>query len=150
MRCRRRQLVGLVLLLGFGAAPSGCSVIFVDGPPPRPRRPDFDCSSNYAMPALDTGVALLGLALVAIKRSGPVEGLSSSWVPLLAVSSTFIFSAVDGYQQVYACREALEEVAPPPETPHHHRPPPPGPAPAGVTTPSAPPAPQEPDSSDAP
>jgi hypothetical protein len=149
MRCRRRQLVGLVLLLGFDLATSGCSLMFVDGPPPRPRRPDFDCSSNYAMPTLDTGLALLGLAFAAIGRSGASSSLSSHELPLLAVSATFLFSGVDGYQEVYACREALEEAAPPPETPHHHRPPPSRPAPAVVTTPSAPPAPPETDPSDA-
>ena len=64
MRCRRRQLVGLALLLGFGLATSGCSLVFVDAAPPRPRRPDFNCSSTYSMPALDTGLALLGLGFV--------------------------------------------------------------------------------------
>ena len=151
MTRRRRQLVGLVLLLGFGVATSGCSVAFVDGPPPRPRRPDFDCSSTYGMPALDTGVGFLGLGFAALRQSGAIGGLSQNQgLALLAISATFIVSAVDGYQQVYECREALEEAAPPPEMPHHHRPPPFRPAPAGVTTPSAPPAPQEPDSSDAP
>jgi hypothetical protein len=148
---RQRQLVALVLLLELVLAASGCSVLFVDGPPPRPRRPDFECSSGYGAPAVDTGIALIGLALVAIKRSGPVEGLSNSWLPLLAVSSAFLFSAVDGYPQVYECREALEEAAPPPETPHHHRPPPiSAPAPTAVIVPSAPPVTQQPDPSDPP
>jgi hypothetical protein len=144
-------LVGLVLLFGIGLATSGCSVAFVDGPPPRPRRPDFDCTSTYGMPALDTGVGLLGLGFVALRQSGAIGGVSQNeGLVLLALSSAFVFSAVDGYQQVYECRQALEETAPPPETPHHRRPPPPGPAPAGVTTPSAPPAPQEPGPSDLP
>ncbi len=152
MRCRgRRQLVGLVLLLlCFGVAESGCSVAFVDGPPPLPRRPDFDCSSTYGAPALDTGIGLLGLALLAIRRSGATGGLGTSGGLLLGVSSAFIFSAIYGYERVYACREALEEAEPEPETPHHRRPPPSRPAPAVVTTPSAPPVPQESDSSDAP
>ena len=103
------------------------------------------------MPALDTGLALLGLGFVALKGSLTTSDQSQNGrIALLAISSTFLFSAFDGYRQVYDCREALEEAAPPPEVPHHHRPPPFRPAPAGVTTPAAPPVPSQPDSSDAP
>ena len=150
MTCRRRQLVGLVLLLELGVATSGCSVLFVDGPPPRPRRPDFDCSSTYGVPALDTAIALLGLGFLAMRGSAITNGLSPHDGFLLGFSVTFAVSAIDGYQQVYSCREALDEAAPPPETPHHYRPPPSRPAPAGVTTPAAPPVPQQPDSFNAP
>jgi hypothetical protein len=155
MRCRaRRQLIGLVLLFGVGVAASGCSLVFVDAPPPLPRRPDFDCSSTYAMPALDTGISLLGLVFLAMRGSGtlPTGGLSPSAQLVVGFSSALIFgvSAVDGYQQVYACREALEESEPAPEVPQHHRPPPSRPAPPEVAPQPGPPALQEPDSSDAP
>jgi hypothetical protein len=157
MRCRgRRQLVGLVpLLLCFGVAASGCSFVFVDGPPPRQeRRTDFDCSTGYGVPALDTGVVVLGLSFLLIRGAGAyaVGGLDRSEGALVAFSTMlgFFFSAVTGYERVYACREALQEAEPPPEAPHHHRPPPSRPAPAGVATPSVPTVPQEPDSSDAP
>jgi hypothetical protein len=150
MTSRRRQLVGLVLLIELSVAAAGCSVLFVDGPPPRPRRPDFDCTSTYGVPALDTGMALLALGILAMRGSAITNGLSPHDGLLLGFSATFLVSAIDGYQQVYACREALDEAAPPPETPHHYRPPPSRPAPASVTTPSAPPVPQQPDSFDAP
>ncbi len=151
MTCRRRQLVGLVVLLALGVGTSGCSLLFVDAAPPRPRRPDFDCTSTYSVPALDTGLALLGLGFVALRGSLTAGDQSQNGgILLLAVSSTFLFSAFDGYRQVHDCRQALEEAAPPPETPRHYRPPPFRPAPAGVATPSAPPVPQEPDSSKAP
>jgi hypothetical protein len=105
------------------------------------------------MPALDTGLSLLGLVFLAMRGTGTLPGgLSPSTQLVLGFSSALIFgvSAVDGYQQVYACREALEQAEPAPEVPHHHRPPPSRPAPPEMTPTPGPPAPQDPDSSDAP
>jgi hypothetical protein len=139
----------------MGGAASGCSLAFVDGPPPlQLRRPHFDCSSTYAMPALDTGIALLGFTSLLARSSSalPTGDFGQDKGRLLELGSTFIFgiSAVDGYQQVHACREAREDAEPPPETLHQHRPPPSRPPPVGATPPSSPPVPQQPDPSDAP
>ena len=65
------------------------------------------------MPALDTSLALLGLGFVALNGSLTTSGQShNGGIALLAVSSTFLFAAFDGYRQVYDCRQALEEAAP--------------------------------------
>jgi hypothetical protein len=131
----------VVLLLSWSLLASGCSVAFTDAPPPRElRRADFDCTSGYGMPALDTALSVLGFGLLAIGGIGSSGGLSSTRnLLILGASGAFAVSAVDGYQTVYTCREALDESRPALEVPRHRRAPPP--PPVSPPPPPAPPAP---------
>jgi hypothetical protein len=155
-RLRRRSGL-LAPLLAVTLATSGCSLVLTEGPPPRQERarnPNFDCSTGYGAPALDTGVVVLGLSFLAIQGAGAyaVGGLSHSQGDLFAFGSMLVFftSAMAGYGRVHACREAIEEAEPPPELPHHHRPPPTRPTSSSAPNASGPPVPQSGDADDEP
>jgi hypothetical protein len=148
-----RPTGALVLVLALALGSSGCSFVFTEGPPPRQERqrnPNFDCSSGYGVPVIDTAISILGLAFLAI--GGTTGGLSNGQRVWVGFGSAFVYgvSAVAGYGRVYACREAIEEAERVPELPHHHRPPPTRPLPPAATTPPAPPVPQTDDPADEP
>jgi hypothetical protein len=143
----------LLICSSLSASGSGCSVAFSEGPPPRQQRlPDFDCSSGYGLPAFDTALSVLGFAFLAIGGGGSASESLNTTRGLVSVASAtaFAISAVIGYQNVYACREALEEAEPAPELPHHRRAQPPPRVLAPAPQPPAPPVPQASDPTDGP
>jgi len=111
-----RASLGLVLLLTFGLPASGCSFVLAQRPPERgDRRGTFDCTSSYAFPDIDTGIAIGGAGLMAV--SGAVPGLGRGEALVVGFFSAFVFavSAVHGYRTVSACNKALDEYEPPPQ-----------------------------------
>jgi hypothetical protein len=109
-----RASLSLVLLLTFGLPASGCSFLLVRRPPDRDdRRGTFDCTSSYAFPDIDTGMAIGGAGLMAV--SGAVPGVGRVEALGIGFLSAFVFavSAVHGYRTVSACNKALDEYEPP-------------------------------------
>ncbi|HVV52659.1 MAG TPA: hypothetical protein VHO06_23565 [Polyangia bacterium] len=115
-RLRRPLAAATVLLCCSSFAASGCSFLFVNGPPPQPseRGQDLDCTSSYGIPAVDTGLAVLGLMFLSLGVL-PSGGLSHNERILVGATTPFILgvSAIAGYERVAACRDALDQAEPP-------------------------------------
>jgi hypothetical protein len=104
-------VLGVAVALGFGP---GCSILFVDGPPPEHERMrDFDCTTSRLAPAVDTVFA----AAYGVSAAGAATGASSSkdrtetiglMVGFAAVETV---SAVIGFSRTNACAKAKEQLA---------------------------------------
>src|ERR1700722_10566477 len=92
-----------VLFAGLVIVPAGCSLAFVNGPPPNHQKlAYFDCSSSRALPTLDLLVA--GAATVEAIAGGTgnlgASGLSSNRAALAVFgteAALFAASAIYGY-----------------------------------------------------
>ena len=101
------------LLLSQGCA----SFVATKGPPKaHATLPDFECSTSYALPIIDTavGAALGGLAvtgLVHASRNGGIEQDAKLPLATLGIWTTVAAaSAVYGYWKVGACRDAKDDL----------------------------------------
>ncbi len=106
----RRAWLALVLI-----ATTGCSWIFVEGPPARPRPPEADCTDSKTAPVVDTVVSVvygaagvMGLLLMTAPEGedgGFVKALGAVFaIGGFGVALPFYFSARHGYQRVGECR----------------------------------------------
>ena len=133
-------VVPLLLVLAGG---SGCSYIFVHGPPPRTevatpgerwsRSSTVECTTSNAVPIVDTllGAPLIGLGALVFVGSAAAESKPSTFGSIgptqgeamaigaaaVAVGSLVLASAVSGYGRTADCRQALES-SPLSERPH--------------------------------
>jgi hypothetical protein len=108
---------GTLALLGVSAlaavAASGCSFVFVDGPPATAKSlPVFTCTTSNALPTTD--VVLAGLfALSAIENAAHATGSYSSNEDAVAAgvfAAAFATSAFVGYSRTSDCREATADL----------------------------------------
>lgn len=129
---------------------AGCSVAFVQGPPPvAERRPGFECTTSPAAPIVDLSLAVLSLLLT----TGAASNSSSSFDrdPGLRavtvgsgtlVAGLTIVSGVVGLDRISDCELAKSQVLPEPSLRVERRPTPSAPAPTAVqgALPASPPA----------
>ncbi len=113
-----RTLAGLVSLV------TGCSFIFVSGPPSPPieRAPEVDCTRSNLAPGLDLGI---GLATVAVGIMGLAESKPScgpdQWICLdlsgvahttgailVGVGLLAMGSSVYGFSKTHSCRDVTD------------------------------------------
>jgi hypothetical protein len=102
-----------VLVAALGVIPAGCSLAFVNGPPPNHEKlAYFDCSSSRALPTLDLLVAGAATVDAIPGVANGASGLSNH--AELAVFGTeaalFAASAIYGYSKTAECREAQSEM----------------------------------------
>jgi hypothetical protein len=107
-RCRRQAglAVGAIALTSI----SGCSLVFVEGPPhDHASRHFFDCTTSMLAPGLDaaltgaTALAVLGVASDQTHTTGDIVTQSALVVGAMA-------SATYGYLQVSKCRQAKDDL----------------------------------------
>ena len=109
---------------------SGCSLLFVESPPPshHQRLRYFDCTSSRLAPIVDTVVAtsygLTGVAMAAYAADDEVRGDAVPMVLLpLGVAALFGVSAAHGFSTTSDCEDAKARFAsevlstPPPKAP---------------------------------
>lgn len=124
------------LALAAALAPaSGCSLLFVTGPPADHRQLTyFNCTSNPVLPIVDTAVAawMTGIFINAAMQSEidyVDKGYSRSedMTYSAIVGGVALTSALVGYIRVSECRTAQDELAlrpqPPPPPPSYNSPP---------------------------
>jgi hypothetical protein len=103
------------------AATSGCSFLFVDGPPPNAQKlQTFSCTTSNTLPTTDVvigGITLLeGLGALTQTSSSFTTSSgsnSSNYIGagvVLAGAALFGVSAATGYKNTSACREATSEL----------------------------------------
>jgi hypothetical protein len=102
-----------VVLTALAVVPAGCSLAFVNGPPPNHQKlAYFDCSSSRALPTLDLLVAGAATVDAIPGVANGASGLSNH--AELAVFGTeaalFAASAIYGYSKTAECREAQSEM----------------------------------------
>jgi hypothetical protein len=156
---------GLALALCASAAmatTSGCSLLFVDGPPDNAKKlRSFNCTTSNSLPTTDVVIGSIAvLDAIGIATESSTYSTSGSTVaPAIgaaAVAAAFATSAAVGYGRTSACRDATAELmtrlyppAPPgfvpaPYAPYPGAPPPPydpwnAPAPGAAPPGAAPP-----------
>jgi hypothetical protein len=159
------RAIALLWAAGLGAVNTGCSFVFIDGPPTEHAKMSyFDCTSTYGLPVADgllalTGALGAGEALSQSKQAYADKNSGASRNAAAGVDLTLAalgaVSAVYGVVQTERCDRAKEALkarifaptpprpelpfsvpAPPPTAP-----PPPVPAPPSIAPPpTAPPA----------
>jgi len=104
----------LQALAGLAVVPAGCSLAFVNGPPPNHQKlAYFDCSSSRALPTLDLLVAGAAAVDAIPGVAGGASGLSSSRANLAVFgteAALFAASAIYGYSKTAECREAQSDM----------------------------------------
>src|SRR5450432_1771090 len=147
----------LVLAAGVAWGGAGCSLAFVNGPPPNHERlPFFDCTSSNVLPTVD--LLFAGVAAVdAIGGTAGASGLPSNRADLVGFAvegAAFAASAIYGYSKTSECKKAQVDLfkrtpltptfspgfAPPPTVPYDPwvAPPPPSSAPPPALSPIGP------------
>jgi len=118
---------GLALLLCWGLAAttsSGCSFVFVDGPPTNARKMQaFTCTNSNALPVVDAVIAgLAALSVVGALTDGSHETYDASTQTYKqspdystaavagAWAALFAASAFVGHSRVSECRDATDEL----------------------------------------
>jgi hypothetical protein len=168
MRRPTSRAPGLALLLCAGVAmgtSSGCSFLFVDGPPDNARKMrSFSCTTSNALPTTDVVLgSLMVIDAIGIAAdptySSSGSGSGTNYGPAIgaaAVAAAFATSAAVGYKRTSECRDATAELmnrlyppappgfAPAPYAPYPGAPPPPydpwtAPAPGAAPPPGMPP-----------
>ena len=125
------------------ATSSGCSFIFVEGPPrDHASRRYFDCTSSNLAPGVDAtlgGLLAIGM-LSSTSDSSTTSGDSQAIVEGAIVAGAAVASAAYGFVRTSHCREAKQALAERLlEPPHFMGPPPaPFPSPAGAAPPPPP------------
>jgi hypothetical protein len=102
------------LLLGVACVVpllAGCSLLFVDGPPPNHGRlAYFDCTSSRLAPVTDLVLGgLEGIGTVAALAGGRPSSDSSVMAPA-AVAALFVASGIVGFQRVSRCDDAKSQL----------------------------------------
>lgn len=109
---RNRGPLRILRLVTLASFCGGCSFVFVDGPPPKhekaPPQRSVDCTTGPAAPVLDTifGTNAAGAAVLALATEGSSDKVRAG---SSLAAAAFITSAVYGYINTSACREAKEE-----------------------------------------
>jgi hypothetical protein len=109
---RKRGPLRILRLATLASLCGGCSFVFVDAPPPQhekaPPQRSVDCTTGPAAPVLDTilGTKAASVAVRALATEGSSEKVRAGSSLAAAV---FITSAVYGYINTSACREAKEK-----------------------------------------
>jgi len=107
------KLAVLPALAALAVVPAGCSLAFVNGPPPNHQKlAYFDCSSSRALPTIDLLLGA-GAAVDAIGSGSGVSGLPSNRADLAVFgteAALFAASAIYGYSKTGECREAQSEM----------------------------------------
>lgn len=103
----------LVLAAAIACGGAGCSLAFVNGPPPNHRQlPFFDCTSSNVLPTVD--LLFAGVAAVdAVGGTAGASGLPSSRTELAGFAveaAVFAASAAYGYGKTSACKKAQTEL----------------------------------------
>src|SRR5580698_1295828 len=102
------------VLATLAAAATGCSLAFVNGPPPNHQKlAYFDCSSSRALPTLDLLVASAATVDAIPGVANSASSLSSSRANLAVFgteAALFAASAIYGYSKTAECREAQSEM----------------------------------------
>jgi hypothetical protein len=108
---RPRAALLTLTLLPLASGGAGCSMVFVDGPPPdHASLPYFDCTSKRFAPAADVVLAsALGLAAVGATSDSTVNVGDVAATSVLAAAA--LTSAVYGYVKVDRCRQAKAQLA---------------------------------------
>jgi len=111
---RSKVKVSIASLLAVALTSAGCSLAFVDGPPPaRARHRHVDCTTSSPLPILDLTAAVLGLVtLVAVAESpkGTFGGTTASRTAVAvgggALAALTATSAGIGFARISECHEA--------------------------------------------
>jgi hypothetical protein len=103
----------LALILAVACSSAGCSLAFVNGPPPNHEKiAYFDCSTSNALPTID--LLFAGAATVdAIGGAAGASGLPSNRAELAvfgAEAAVFAASAIYGYGKTAECRKAQSDM----------------------------------------
>lgn len=103
----------LALILAVACGSAGCSLAFVNGPPPNHEKiAYFDCSTSNALPTID--LLFAGAATVdAIGGTAGASGLPSNRAELAvfgAEAAVFAASAIYGYRKTSECRKAQSDM----------------------------------------
>jgi hypothetical protein len=103
----------LALILAIACSSAGCSLAFVNGPPPNHEKiAYFDCSTSNALPTID--LLFAGAATVdAIGGTAGASGLPSNRAELAvfgAEAAVFAASAIYGYGKTSECRKAQSDM----------------------------------------
>jgi hypothetical protein len=116
----RPDALALVLCAVAATATNGCSFLFVDGPPPNARKlRAFNCTTSNSWPTTDVilgGLTLLdGLGAVTSASQSSTYGGNNNGNYIaagvaLGGAALFAASAVSGYKDTSACREATSEL----------------------------------------
>jgi hypothetical protein len=116
---------------------SGCSFVFVDGPPQyHGQLPYLECTPKYTAPVLDTVWAGLSVAVAMIvladgDESGSKDDAQAAAITQLLSAALYGTSALYGYNKVGQCREARTELLMRVNGAGGQWPPPPGVPPGG-------------------
>jgi hypothetical protein len=105
----RTHSVALACLLGasgLGMGGTGCSFLFVDGPPAAHRKLDFfDCTTSNALPIVDLILAgLVGISALGDGTAG--QGEDTQRALLVAQTGVLVVSGLYGFSKTSACRVA--------------------------------------------
>ena len=159
-----------LLAAALAISVTGCSFVFVDGPPKRhAQMTTFDCSTSRAVPVLDslfTALQLVNLGIAVkdtnqdwndIYKNSPPFSRKTGGIVYAVLAAVGAGGAYYGFSRTTACRDAKADLAtrqmnrPPPAAPGWPPPVEPTP-PAPPVTPTVPPPepPATPDASDAP
>jgi hypothetical protein len=153
------RVIALLSAAGLGGVNTGCSFVFVDGPPAEhAKMPYFDCTSTYGLPVADgfiglSGVLGAGQALGQSKqayadKNGGASRNAAAGIDI-ALAGVLAASAVYGIVQTERCDRAKEDLrarifAPTLRRPEQAPPFPASPAPRASPVPPASPAPPAP------
>jgi len=102
--------MAMLLAVSLVATTSGCSLLFVNGPPPEGISAARGCTTSNVAPVLDMGAAALwGIATVA----GEVVDGDETATRATAGVITAIYgtSGIVGFGKTSRCREAIRELA---------------------------------------
>ena len=115
---RNRPAAALATLLWLGSQ-SGCSLLFVDAPPPNHAQlRHFDCTSSKAAPIIDTVIGGYQVVRTAVALSAEDSDYGSYPISRgadiafgLGLSTLFIASAVYGFSTTGDCSDAEDALA---------------------------------------
>jgi hypothetical protein len=103
-------LIWLAGILVLGASGTGCSFVFVDGPPAGHKKMQyFDCSTSNWLPVVDVGLgAIYGLSAVGAAVDSNQE--KTQLAGLAVLTGALVASGAYGFQRTSACREAKAQL----------------------------------------
>jgi hypothetical protein len=102
----RRRSALAILVVTLAAAPAlGCSFMFVERAPPKPRGQPLSCTSSPAPPLLDSLATMVGIFYTGKAWSGSAD---AKVIAGGAVTSLALISAIYGISSISDCRELKE------------------------------------------
>jgi hypothetical protein len=114
-------VLAVAILTALAISASGCSLLFVNGPPQNHRTSSFfGCTSSNTIPIVDTAFAVgavLGAASVGSDGYSTSGTRTTGAITYGAAAALLAGSAVYGFSKTSACREAQAELVarlPPP------------------------------------